>query len=291
MRIHALQTGTVRVKQRQREGKGRGVARFLNTLRDPEWTEPLPILAWAIEHPQGVIVVDTGETARTGESDYFPSWHPYYRYGVRVDVEAEQEIGPQLERIGISPADVRWVVLTHLHTDHAGGLHHFPDSEILVSRQEYQSARGVLGLMRGYLPHRWPKWLDPRPADFDSEPVGPFPGSHRLTRAGDVRLVPTPGHSAGHLSVIVTDGEREIFLAGDTSYTESALLNETVDGVSSLGGGEAAALASIRRVRELAREVPLVYLPSHDPESRDRLELRSVLADAPPLVPAGQESW
>lgn len=281
MRIYALQTGTVRVKQRQREGYGRGMARFLNTLRDDEWTEPLPILAWVVEHPEGVVVVDTGETARTRQPGYFPSWHPYYRLGVRMDVDPEEEIGQRLREIGISSADVRWVVLTHLHTDHAGGLHHFPGSRILVSRAEYETARGVGGRMRGYLPHRWPSWFAPQQVDFGDQPVGPFPRSHHLTNAGDVRLVPTPGHSAGHLSVIVADGDREIFLAGDTSYTERALLDEVVDGVSSLGGGETAALTAIRRIKAYARQVPLVYLPSHDAESRRRLESRRSLLATP----------
>lgn len=71
MRVHAIQTGTVAVKTRQRQGVGHGLARPINTLVDREWTEPLPILAWAIEHPEGVIVVDTGETARATEKGYF----------------------------------------------------------------------------------------------------------------------------------------------------------------------------------------------------------------------------
>jgi hypothetical protein len=64
----------------------------------------LSIYAFAIEHPEGVIVVDTGETARTSETDYFPSWHPYFRYGLREWVAPEDEIGPQLQRLGIAAA-------------------------------------------------------------------------------------------------------------------------------------------------------------------------------------------
>ena len=64
MKIHAIQTGTVAVKTRQVEGVGHGRRRLLNTFLDRTWTEPLPIYAFAIEHPEGVIVVDTGETAR-----------------------------------------------------------------------------------------------------------------------------------------------------------------------------------------------------------------------------------
>ena len=67
MRIHAIQTGTVQVKEAQRAGSGSGVPRFLNTLRDPTWTTPLPIYCWIVEHPEGLIVVDTGETSRVME--------------------------------------------------------------------------------------------------------------------------------------------------------------------------------------------------------------------------------
>ena len=287
MRIHAIQTGTVQVKERQRAGTGAGVIRFLNTLRDTAWTDPLPIYAWVVEHPEGVIVIDTGETARAARPGYFPAWHPYYRFGARMSVEPDQEVGPQLRRLGIAPGDVRWVVLTHLHTDHAGGLHHFPKSEILVSREEHRNARGLMGKLRGYLPHRWPDWFDPTPVELRGGPVGPFPGAHRLTRAGDVLLVPTPGHSAGHLSVIVREDDQAIFFAGDASYTEAHLVAEQVDGVSSLGGGEAAALETLRRIRGYAREVPTVYLPSHDPDSARRLEDRRLLPGSG-AAPAGE---
>ena len=46
----------------------------MRTLADKRWTAPLPILAWAIEHPEGLIVVDAGETARATEPGYFPVW-------------------------------------------------------------------------------------------------------------------------------------------------------------------------------------------------------------------------
>ncbi|MEJ2217186.1 MAG: N-acyl homoserine lactonase family protein [Gemmatimonadota bacterium] len=278
MQVHAIQTGSVRVHERQRAGAGGGVLRFGRTLLDRTWTDPLPIYAWVIEHPEGVIVVDTGETARVSEPGYFPRWHPYYRVAVRESVRREEEIGPQLRRLGMTPGDVRWLVMTHLHTDHAGGLHHFPKSEILVSRTEYGAARGLRGKLRGYLPHRWPEWFAPRLVDFDNEPLGPFPRSLRLTRAGDVHLVPTPGHTAGHMSVIVNDGDRVLFLAGDTSYSEENLRRGIVDGVSSLGGGEDAAARTLARIRALAEDVPLVYLPSHEPGAADRLTFKASLA-------------
>ncbi len=112
MKINAIQTGTVAITTKWREGAGRGRRRLMNMLLDREWTEPLPIYAFAIEHPEGVVVVDTGETARVSEPGYFPRWQPFFRFAVRERVEPEQEIGPQLGRLGISPSDVRLVVMT-----------------------------------------------------------------------------------------------------------------------------------------------------------------------------------
>ncbi len=280
MKIHAIQTGTVQVRERQRSGVGQGLGRFANTLMDRTWTEPLPILAWAIEHAEGVIVVDTGETALAARPGYFPRWHPYFRVGLREQVRPDQELGPALRRLGIGPTDVRWTVMTHLHTDHAGGLHHVGSSEVLVSAQELSDATGLPGRLRGYLPHRWPRDLEPSRVGFTGDPWGPFPASVPVTRAGDVRLVPTPGHTRGHLSVVVDRGDHLVFLAGDTSYTETHLREGTVDGVSSLGGGAGAAALTLARIRRLGRTRPMVYLPSHDPGSATRLQRRITFVEA-----------
>jgi N-acyl homoserine lactone hydrolase len=268
MRIHAIQTGTVAVKQRQVRGVGQGIQRRLNTLLDHAWTDPLPIYVWVIEHPEGIIVVDTGETARATEPGYFPWWHPYYRLGVREWVRPEEEVGPQLRALGIPPEEVRWVVLTHLHTDHAGGLAHFPKADILISRTEYQSASGWRGQVRGYLPHQWPTWFAPKLVPFAPTAVGPFPMSYPLTRAGDVLLVPTEGHTPGHLSVMVLEDDHTVFLAGDASYSQLLLLDEAVDGVTP---DAAVSRQTLRRIHAYTQQVPTVYLPSHDPEARERL--------------------
>ena len=63
MKVHAIETGRVAVHERQREGSGPGPFRLINTLLDRRWTDRLPIYLWVIEHPEGLIVVDTGETA------------------------------------------------------------------------------------------------------------------------------------------------------------------------------------------------------------------------------------
>ena len=274
MKIHAIQTGTVALTTSWREGVGHGRRRLLNTLLDRQWTEPLPIYAFAIEHPEGVIVVDTGETARVAEPGYFPRWSPFFRFAVRERVERYEEIGPQLERLGIAPSDVRRVVMTHLHTDHAGGLHHFPANEILVSRTELEYAAGWRGRLRGYVNRPWPDWFSPTLIDLLPVRFGPFPASVPLTEAGDVTLVPVPGHSPGQLAVLVEDGDHTVFLAGDSSYTQGAMLRGAVDGV---GPDEKAERLTHDRIRAYAAETPTVYLPAHDPETGTRLAERRTI--------------
>jgi N-acyl homoserine lactone hydrolase len=273
-RIHALRTGCVQIKLAQLRRRRGGPARV---LLDHAWSEWLPIHAWAIEHPEGVIVVDTGETARTSEPGYFPRWHPFYRTSARIDVAPEQEIGPQLRQIGIEPEQVRTVVLTHLHTDHAGGLHHFPNSEILVSGKDYRDAQGMLGKLRGYLPHRWPEWFSPTPIPFQSRTFGPFRQSHALTAAGDVIVVPTPGHTPNHVSVIAKADGVYYFLAGDTSYNETLLIKRVPDGVSPRAK---TTVRTLETILSYAAEEPTVYLPSHDPDAARRLRNRQTVPSA-----------
>jgi glyoxylase-like metal-dependent hydrolase (beta-lactamase superfamily II) len=234
----------------------------------------LPIYAFVIEHPEGLIVVDTGETARVAEPGYFPWWHPYFRFAVREWVQPEEEIGPQMRALGFDPQDVRWVLLTHLHTDHAGGLAHFPNAEHLLVRREYENATGVLGMLRGFLPNRWPDWFRPTLVDMPPEPLGSFPSSYRVTQAGDVHLFPTPGHTPGHLSVVVTTADVSYFLAGDASYTQDLMLAEQIDGVTT---DRATARRILAQIHTFCRATPTVYLPAHDPDTPDRLANRQAV--------------
>lgn len=272
-KIHAIRTGFVKVRSAQRESRSTGLARVTDMLFDKEWTEWLPIYVWVIEHDEGIIVVDAGETSRVHENGYHPSWHPFYRRASRFSVHPDEEIGFQLHALGISARDVRQVVLTHMHTDHAGGLIHLTGSKIWVAEQELSRAGGLGGRLKGYLPHRWPKNWEPNFIRFDNHTVGPFRQSMSLTRSGDVLVIPTPGHTPEHVSVLVC-GSPSFFLAGDTSYNQKLLLAGKVDGVSP---NEAISRQTMGNIVALSKERPLVYLPSHDSESEERLVQESVI--------------
>src|SRR5262249_59891064 len=119
-------------------------------------TGPHPINAYLIEHPEGLIVVDTGDTARKSDQGYMPR---LIRRSTDIRVAPEDEIGPQLNAMGIRCKDVRLVVMTHLHHDHAGGLHHFPHNRILASTENLRFAKRWGGL-DGHIRRAWPLVFD-----------------------------------------------------------------------------------------------------------------------------------
>jgi glyoxylase-like metal-dependent hydrolase (beta-lactamase superfamily II) len=97
-----------------------------------------------------------------------------------------------------------------------------------------------------------------------------------LTKKGDVFIVPTPGHTPHHVSVVVC-GSPSFFVAGDNSNKQRIMLEGRVDGVSP---NMDVTRRTLKQIVRLAEEQPLVYLPSHDPESINRLAQRSVLRGA-----------
>ena len=268
MRIHAIQTGAVQIKASQIVGRGHELARRMAPLFDENWSDWLPVYAFAIEHRDGVILVNSGSNAGLKS---LPRWHPYFRLAVRFEIEREQEAGPQLRALGIAPRDVKTVVLTHMHIDHDGGLADFTASTVFVSPGELKAASGFAGEIRGYLPKRWPRGFDPQPLALADEPYGPFAKSRRVTADGAVIAIPTPGHTRDHLSLAVDDGDACVILAGDASYSEANLIAGQVDGVS---GDETIARATLAKLRDLAASRPAVYLPTHDPGSAGRLARR-----------------
>ncbi len=241
----------------------------MHVLLDRAWTEPLPIYAWLIEHPEGLIVIDTGETSQAAES---------FTLGLREWVRPDEEIGMRLQALRVNPHDVRWVILTHLHMDHRDGLHYFPRAQVLVSKRELDGRRGPSGQVAGY---HSPALARTHAVRFESGPLGPFESSETVTKAGDVALVPTPGHTAGHLSVIVREGESSLFFAGDATYTEDLLIERALDGNAV---DETAWYATADRMLDYARTQPTVYLPAHDPQAAKRLAARAAVRVAATVV-------
>src|SRR5580765_6676567 len=132
-KIHLISTGAVSVKTKFREARKTGFLAMIDFILDKNFTEWMPIWVLVIEHPEGIFVIDTGENANVNDPGYFRSsglfanWFDTKQF--KFEVSVEEEIGPQLEKLNIKIADIRSVILTHLHLDHIDGLKYFPHTE------------------------------------------------------------------------------------------------------------------------------------------------------------------
>jgi len=278
IKVTPIETGKARMKTAQRTGRdGRGAfGRKIDIFRDRNWVDPLPIYAFLIEHPEGKFLVDTGDTWRNSVPGYLPWWNPFFTKEVEIKVAPQEEIGPRLAAMNIDPArDIAAVLLTHFHHDHTGGLDHFPHNRIIAPRESYEVSRGLKGMMMGCLPQRWPIWFRPELVDMDGPPVGPFPASHPITKDGRIFMVPTPGHSVGHVSVVARGKDLTYFFAGDATYNEDNLRAGKADGVTY---NPALSEATLAAIREFALNEPTIILPAHDPDGTTRLWSEQVFA-------------
>jgi N-acyl homoserine lactone hydrolase len=229
-----------------------------------EWLE-VPVPAFLVEHPTaGPILVDTGlhPSVAVKPNENFGRLTLFAFTDLRMD--PEQAAPAQLRALGIEPASVRTVVMTHLHVDHASAISEFPDATFLVSGAEWDAATSG-GRLRGYVRRQFDHAFDYRLLDFDGPATESFAGFGRsfdLFGDGSVRCVYTPGHTPGHVSVVLRLREREVLLAGDAVY-----LLQNLDEMrpSHRTADDHLYERSLREMRHYVTETPgTLVVPSHD---------------------------
>lgn len=259
MIIHPLQTGTVRCKQFQLTGASNNLSRIYQLIFTQKWGEWMPTYCWLIEDLEGLTLIDTGETAKVYEKGYLPDGGLYHK-AVETRIEETEEIPHQLAKLGFQTKDVTRVIFTHLHGDHIGGLHHFEHCTFFVSKAEYEFATSKKGPGNGYFPKNWPTWFKPNLIEYTDGPEGNFSRSQQITKDGNLVVVPTPGHSMGHQSVLVKNGKTTVIIAGDLTYNEATLRKEIPDVVLM----NKAAQETVKTVHQYVKNNPSIYLSSHD---------------------------
>jgi len=259
IKIHAIISGWFKIKNTHYNSD---LGPYF-VLFDPTWTEWLPIFCWVIEHPEGTIVIDTGETTLANSPTYlrhtgFNGW--FNKQITQFNVIEQSEIGTQLNSLGIQAENVRWVVLTHLHIDHTGGLKYFSKSEIIVSHQEFVKPYYAVEQTH-------PAWFRPHLVDYFDDAGSTFEDGFVLTKAKDVIIVPTPGHTFGHQSVIFKTPDINLFFGGDACFNYDQLPSSTVRGINADSN---ASRRTLLKIHEFCKENPTIYLPSHDQKSVNR---------------------
>ena len=211
-----------------------------------------PILAYLIETAHGRILYDVGcDYAKISDARQRQTYYenPVFPFGPPQMTEA-QRLPNRLAALGLSPADVDLVFLGHLHFDHAGGLNEFAHAELHVHSRELLAAREPADA--AYFAddfagdYRW------RPTDTEYDLL---PG---------VRAIESPGHTAGHMSLwIELPKGAPILLCGDAADLSENLEREIAPGLCWQEHDDLA-LASIRKLKQLARTTGAELWPNHD---------------------------
>jgi N-acyl homoserine lactone hydrolase len=234
---------------------------------EPAMTVPCP--AFLIRHPSaGPILIDTGlhpSIATDGHENFG-------RMGARVGnptIDPGADVPAQLRERGLDAGEIPVVVMTHMHIDHTSAISEFPNSAFVLSEKEWHAAAtGPRPLLNGYRHSHYDYAFDYRTVDFDRAGIDSYATFGRcfdLFGDGSLRLAYTPGHSAGHMSVIAHLGKRDFVIGGDATYMQAQL-----DGDAPLAPrpfDEHNYRRSLQELKLFKREYPdAIVTPGHDPE-------------------------
>jgi N-acyl homoserine lactone hydrolase len=274
VRVRPLLTGLMTGPQAYflRE-EGRFAARKVIGLGVPRsQRREVPVPAFLVEHPgAGLILVDTGFHPSVAVDPKENLGRAFTSVFKNIEMDPEEAVAAQLRDEGRGASDVKVVVMTHLHADHASAMSEFPDATFVFSSAEWESASGG-GQLQGYNRRQFDHAFDYRMLDFDgrgADSYSSFGRAFDLLGDGSIRLVFTPGHTLGHLSVVLRAAAREVLLAGDAMFLEETLRDKHLPGQVA---DEHLFRRSLREIELYAREAPdALIVPGHDMDAWRRL--------------------
>jgi N-acyl homoserine lactone hydrolase len=261
--------------------KAFGVGLQLSDLRT------IPVPAYLLEHPTaGHVLVDTGLHTSIAPRNGNRALGSFGRDRVRnlgvvgaamsrhAAMRPDETAAAQLRALGVDPQKIGLVVMTHLHFDHASALSDFPNATVLTDEREWRAAWARDHILHGYSTAQ----LDPRPSyrtvDFTTRAVssrGPFERTLDVFGDRSLILASTPGHTAGHLSLVVRTENREILLAADAAYTMATIRHGQRPWLTHNRG---AFEHSLSQIQAYDRENPdALIIPGHDMQAWQKLQL------------------
>jgi N-acyl homoserine lactone hydrolase len=237
----------------------------------------VPVPAFLIRHPSaGAILVDTGlhPSIVSGGGENFGG--TANRFG-KPSLAAGEDVPSQLRKRGLDPGEIPVVVMTHLHLDHTSAISEFSNSTFIVSETEWRdAAHGPKPTLKGYRRAHFDYAFEYRTVDFDRGGIDSYASFGRtfdLFGDGSIHLAYTPGHSAGHMSVVCRLSQADFVIGGDAMYV-----------LGQLGGSEPPPprpydahnlRRSLQELRLFRRQFPdAVITPGHDPDFYARIEPR-----------------
>lgn len=241
LRLYALDCGSIEFKTLSMFADGDEYATTPGTLVDP---------CFLVVHPKGVLLWDTGLGDAVADK---PDGVTNAEYGIHMTVP--RTLKSQLQQLGMKPADVDFVGLSHLHFDHASNLQQFPDATWILSAAELAWASST-----------------PTPAGVDPGVFAGYEKRHLRDKAldddlfgdGSVRILRAPGHTPGHkVLMLQLKNAGTVILSGDLYHTRDNFKQQRVPPIND---SRADTMASFDRVHRLIETHKARLVIQHSPE-------------------------
>lgn len=256
------------------QGRFLTVKLLASMLRD-EPRRRIPVVAFLVRHPTaGPILVDTGlhPSVATDPGENFGRLAAKI---ARPSLDPGEDVSAQLRERGLEASAISTVLLTHLHSDHTSAISEFPTATFILSSAEWEAgARGPKPTSNGYRRAHIDYAFDYRTIDFNEGRIDSYASFGRcfdLFGDGSIHLAFTPGHSAGHMSVVCRLARRDFVIGGDVMYVRGQL-----DGTAPLPPRPFDAhnyRRSLQELRLFVNQYPdAIVTPGHDPEFYAGLE-------------------
>lgn len=214
----------------------------------------IPCPSFLIEHPKGLVLFDTGCNPKVID-DPIGYWGPVAEH-LPLKWSKNETLDKQVEAVGYKPDDIKYVIVSHMHLDHAGGMAHFPKAKFLVGANELRYSywpdpdRRWAFILDDYLPTRNFDWLELN-RDFD------------LFGDGSLTFLLTPGHTPGESSLLVHLPNQSFLLVGDTTHLRDALETEATMPIDT---DPIEATRSIQRIKAIRDMNGATLWITHDPD-------------------------
>ncbi len=256
IKIHVLHCGSIDLDEAvPYYQKTLHPAPYTGILRSKIHQMSVPVSAHLIEHPKGLILIDTGwHTKIRTDSKKYLGW--LYSISSTPHLTQGQAILEQLEKLGYKPSDIDYLFLSHLHPDHVSGLKLVKEAKrILTSDLELKEVKKHPLL---YKPFMWD--------GVNLETFSFVNSEFDLFSDESVIFVNTPGHTNGMASTLVRNNGKFVLLCADTVYSKKALDKMIIPGMTT---DRKQALTSLAWVKKMSQQSNCIeVLANHDPEVR-----------------------